>query len=415
MAETFTIFNHGTMSHRSRTDGEIIAEFGRAAVGTEYTDYLINDGPGSKSAGDNPMPGTFDPYTRNKEGKSVKGLQDAGFQQGERKKSLKDPSFMSMRKPSTLEGKALGTGWDDNVIHSIATISELQALPATINMIGWSRGAVTCTMIAYKLAEVYPQIAVNIFAVDPVAGLGNKGNVDAKTLKANVRNYIAILAMDESRTNFEAQDQSRLIIPETTNAIFLPFPGRHDTPVRLNASPPEAGRMVWLLALRFLTHFGSKLNPGLAPGLSGQEICNAYGKIRVKRADYHALRQRWYKPDLSNTGGVIKSREFLSSIDKYVVDADYFINEHHRKAFIRTYPMVYAFLFEGKVSDERQVWMEFKSMNNLTGLMDSLAIFGVKKPAPGHPFVLPYPGSGHTRGGTKQLRAQTNLTSMGVF
>lgn len=423
MAESFTIFNHGTGSHRSRTDGEIVAEFGRAAAGTEYSDYLITDGPGSDAADggavadpSNPMPGTFDPYTRDKAAKSVEGLKAAGFKVGTGiKLGLKDPKFMSMSKPSTLSGGATGKGWDDNVIHAIAAISELPTLPKTINMIGWSRGAVTCTKVAYKLADIYPQVAVNIFAVDPVAGLGNKSDADASELKVNVRNYIGILAMDEARTNFEPQDQRRLTISKMTNAIFLPFPGRHNTSVRLNNSPPESAQMVWSLASRFLTHFGSRFSRVLSPIYSGQEVCNAYGKIRISRADYHALRQRWYKPPVSSLGGKIQPREFLSSIDNYVVDADYFINEHHRESFIRTYPKVYTFLFEGKTSDERQVWQEFKSMYNLTGLMNSLGIFGVKRPDPGHPFVLPYPGSGHKRGGMKNLQARGSLLSMGLF
>jgi hypothetical protein len=415
MATTFTIFNHGTSSHRSRKDGEIIAELGRLANGTEYVDYLINDGPGSSGTTDNPMPGTYDPYTRDKVRKSVSALKDAGFEEGERKGSLKDPKFMSMKKPSTLGGLALGQGWDDNVIHSIATISELSNVPQTVNMIGWSRGAVTCTMIAYTLAEIYPQIAVNIFAIDPVAGLGNKGNINARTIQSNVRNYIGVLAMDEQRTNFEPQDRSRMIFDDKVNAIFLPFPGRHDTPVKLTGSPPEAGRMVWMLGLSFLRHFGTRFSSGLVPHLPPQEVCNAYGRIRMNRFDYRALRQRWYQPDISNVGGVVRQREFMTNIDKYVVDADYFINEHHRQTFMRTYPKVYAYLFEGKKGNERQVWEEFRSMYNLTGLMNSLAIFGVKRPKPGHPFVLPYPGSGHQRGGKHQLYAHANMTTMGVL
>ena len=415
MATTFTIFNHGTSSHRSRKDGEIIAELGRAATGTEYVDYLINDGPGSSGTSDNPMPGTYDPYTRGKETKSTAGLKAAGFTQGKRKSSLKDPSFMSMKKPSTVEGLAFGKGWDDNVIHSIATISELPSLPQTVNMVGWSRGAVTCTMIAYRLAEIYPQIAVNIFAIDPVAGLGNKGNIDARTIHSNVRNYIGILAMDEQRSNFEPQDRSRLIVDEKTNAIFLPFPGRHDTPVKLTGSPPEAGRMVWMLGLSFLRHFGSKFSSAIVPRLPPQEVCNAYARIRINRSDYHTLRQRWYQPDISNIGGVVRQREFMANIDKYVVDADYFINEHHRQTVMKTYPKAYAYLFEGKKGNERAVWQEFRSMYNLTGLMDSLAIFGVKKPKPGHPFVLPYPGCGHKRGGTHLLHAHANMSTMGVL
>ena len=190
----FTVFNHGTASHRSRTDGEIIAEFGRAAQGKEYVDFLITDGPGAtakEGAAPNekaPMAGTFDPYTKNKVEKSSAELQKAGFKVGFGVKHGlpgANPSYMSMNKPLKPTGLITGKGWDDNVIHAMAAISELNPLPTRINMIGWSRGAVTCTKMAYKLAELYPQIEVNIFAIDPVAGMGNKGDEDASALKTN--------------------------------------------------------------------------------------------------------------------------------------------------------------------------------------------------------------------------------------
>lgn len=422
MARIFTIFNHGTGSHRSRTDGEIISVFGKEAKGQEYTDFLITDGPGS-DLGDggatrdtaNPQPGTFDPYTRDKTEKSVAELEEAGFKVGLGVKTgLKDPAFMSMTKPSMARGLLTGRGWDDNVIHAIAAISELSPVPEVVNMIGWSRGAVTCAKMAYALADVYPQIGCNIFAIDPVAGTGNRSERDGSTLRENVRNYVATLAMHEQRGAFEPQDMSRVSVSKMTNAVFLPFPGKHDTSVKLRSTLGESAQVQWSLAFSFLTHFGTEFHSKIVPRFPGPELCNLYGRMRVAMSDYRALRQRWKNIGQAVQGGIAR-RDFMSRTDKYVIDADYFINEHHREVFIRTYPRVYRFLFEGQAGNERQVWEQFRSMYNLTGLMESLAIFGVEKPPPGHPFVLPPPGAGQKRGGMSQMGVRGNLVSMGVF
>ncbi len=135
--------------------------------------------------------------------------------------------------------------------------------------------------------------------------------------------------------------------------------------------------------------------------------------MRVKRAEYAALFEKeisWKHKALG-----VKTRDFVTSRDKYVVEGNYFINEHHRESFMRTYPQVYAFLFEGRQGADRQVWLEFKSMYNLRGLMDSLAMYGVKRPAQGHPFVLPPSGIGRSRGGIQQIGVRGSLMSMGAF
>lgn len=408
MPNVFTIFCHGTASHRSRTDKEIVTEFGKLAMGQEYRDFLILDGPGSGSgmdASENPLPGRFDPYTRNKVIKSKQVLKNAGFDG----KSIKNPKFMNLKKSNNLMGKLSGSGWDDNVIHAIATISELNPMPDRINMIGWSRGAVTCTKMAFKMQKIYPQIEFNIFAIDPVAGTGNRAKEDNKTIKENVRNYIAILMVGEQRKIMQPQDMDRVTISKMTNAIFLPFPGVHSTAVK-HVAEGDTANVVWSLAYSFLTHFGTNFDKSLAPRYSGSEICNLYGKMVTKNKGGNVpqkLKMQAVRID--------KTRNFASCMDKYVIDADYFINEHHRETFIRTYPKVYAFLFEGRSGMEREVWLEFKLMYNLLGLMNSLARFGVQKPQPGHPFVLPPPGAGKSQGGIKQMGVRGSLLSMGVF
>jgi hypothetical protein len=64
----FTVFNHGTSARRDG-QGEIVAEFGRLAAGTEYTNFLICDGPGSNPA-TSVIPGQFNPFTRDKQEKN---------------------------------------------------------------------------------------------------------------------------------------------------------------------------------------------------------------------------------------------------------------------------------------------------------------------------------------------------------
>ena len=61
----FTILNCGTNFDRYKR-GELIADFGAEMAGTEYEQYLITDGVGAKGSKSNPLPGTFDPFTKNK-------------------------------------------------------------------------------------------------------------------------------------------------------------------------------------------------------------------------------------------------------------------------------------------------------------------------------------------------------------
>ena len=51
----------------------------------------------------------------------------------------------------------------------------------------------------------------------------------------------------------------------------------------------------------------------------------------------------------------------------------------------------------------------------IVGTGPSLAPFGVAKPNPGEPFVLPPMGSGHRRGSDTQLAQHINFVNLGLF
>jgi len=396
----FTIFNHGTNASRDG-EGELVAEFGRLAVGTEYRNFLICDGPGSEPR-TSVTPGQFNPFTRDKRPKSIFGKKEMGH--------------THINAPLT--GSITGAGWDDNVIHAIATIAELVPEPTTINMLGWSRGAVTCTKMAFKLREVFPQIPVNIFAVDPVAGIGNKGDKDASTIRGNVHNYLAVLSMHETRGFFKPQDIKRVTFTnQITNAIYLPFPGNHAGQVNLDKSVKrdlgEAAQMVWFLAMMFLEHFGTTFESQPSPHYDNREQCNLYAKMQIKMPAYKKT-----SPGLSGAPmGGRNTRDFVNHrMDQYVKYSEFFINEHHRRIFKRTFPRLYAWVFENQGNDAQGVTQEYNTTLYFNALNQTLLDIGfVTGKPPNTPTLIPIRGSGRQAVTILDQQLGAGMSAMGFY
>lgn len=321
---------------------------------------------------------------------------------------------------SALMGSLLGAGWGDNVIHAIAAIAELNPPPGTINMLGWSRGAVTCTKMAFRLSEIFPQMDVNIFAVDPVAGPGNKSEEDASTIRGNVKNYLAVLSMDETRGFFKPQDIKRMDFTNRgTNVIYLPFPGNHSGQVNLDKSVKkhlgEAPEMVWFLARKFLEFFGTRFTSAPSPLYDCKEQCNLYAKMQIKKPQYKKSR-----PSLLLGGplGGVKTRDFLKNrIDQYVEYSDFFINEHHRRIFERTFPPLYRWVFENQGTDSATVGRDFKSTENLLALRQTLIDIGFQPAQMGvtPTALVPVRGSGHQAVGALRQQITASMSAMGLY
>ncbi|WP_206957128.1 DUF5621 domain-containing protein [Trinickia acidisoli] len=398
----FTVFNHGTCASRDGT-GEIVAEFGRLAAGTEYKDFLICDGPGS-SPTTSVIPGQFNPFTRDKQPKATFGNKELGH------------THINWK----VTGVMSGAGWDDNVMHAVATIAELSPAPKTVNMLGWSRGAVTCTKLAYKLREIFPDIAVNIFAVDPVAGIGNKSDVDASTIRGNVKNYLAVLSMHETRGFFKPQDAKRVTFTNAaTNAVFVPFPGNHSGQVNLDKNVSknqgEAAQMVWFLAWKFLDHFGTRFISPPSPSYNELEQCNLYAKMKQKMPGYKKTSPGTIASAFMGGG---KTRDYLNNrIDQYVKFSDFFISEHHRRIFKRTLPHLYRWVFENQGSDTAAVIQDFKKAEFYPALKQTLVDAGFQQTRlSGVPTVLlPIRGGGQQAVDISAQQLTASMSSMGLY
>lgn len=80
----------------------------------------------------------------------------------------------------------------------IKTFRKDGIIPTRVNLLGWSRGGISCHMLANAMSRdaALKHIPVNIFAIDPVPGIGNFQENRVK-LESNVKEYIAFYARDE--------------------------------------------------------------------------------------------------------------------------------------------------------------------------------------------------------------------------
>jgi len=319
MPAVFSIYNCGTSHNRQNLD-ETVADLARRTVGAENRDWMINDGPGSSShavgksaslaerslAAQAKTPGTWNPVT-----------------------GLKKDSFFEATR-----GVISGSGWEDNVAHTMAVLNATIDLPRTINMVGWSRGAITCFMIAHALYSD-PRtngIEVNIFAFDPVPGPGNFDDPDKVTLPGNVRRYAAVVQEDERRKIF----RPTLIDADQAPGIktrFYYMPGGHSTEVFRTKS--EVALIAAYLAHHFLQKHGTQLQNSIQ--LTPRDMCELYAKVRIDIAQYQAM-----------GGGILQllGREHRVVPNRFQ-DTSYFINDHHASQFRKTFPQIWSALDRG--------------------------------------------------------------------
>ncbi len=319
MPEVFSIYNCGTSHNRQNLD-ETVADLARRSAGAENRDWMINDGPGSHShdpgksgtaldrglAAQASAPGTRDPVT---------GLEEAS-------------NFAVIR------GMISGYGWEHNVEHTMAVLNGTLDLPRTINMAGWSRGAITCFMIAHALSE-NPRtnaIAVNIFALDPVPGPGNFDDPDKVTLPANVQHYSAVVQQDERRKIF----RPALIDEDAAPGIktrFYYMPGGHSTGVFRTKN--EIGLIATFLVHKFLQKHGTRLSGAIE--LTPRDLCELYAKVRLDIAEY----------ERSGGGALLLLGKQRRTLPNRFQDTAYFINDHHANQFRKTFPLVWSALEQG--------------------------------------------------------------------
>lgn len=297
-----TIFFCGTGSNKFDThhenfwNGELISTLAANHCGREFAEWIVVDGPGSGNLQ------ADDLFTKTKE----YGLSGTLFGKGWEENVQHALNIIRgrcdwQREQLTEAGynrlKAAGIPIDDVKVEGswmwrkynygdrsitqqklqegiIRTFRKDGVIPTRVNLVGWSRGGISCHMLANAMLKdsQLKNIPVNIFALDPVPGIGNFQEHRVK-LGSNVKEYVAFYARDERSKGFSC------VIPQTatgTKTSVYPMAGRHatmagnataDGGVPASASDlrtlMEPGRFVRHYAETCLKRWGVQLNKTL--------------------------------------------------------------------------------------------------------------------------------------------------------
>lgn len=370
MPVSFTVFCHGTGRHRGRRAWDIVQVMHNCADGSDYEDYLILDGPAGHSEW---VPkDVYDAQYRSQAHVEVQGnnLRDLHLMAGDfdpdvdtltpKSRGLLNPSYAKMpfgTLHTTVQGKGVGS----NVKHALAVIrrkfvkhGNVSKRLRCINLLGWSRGGVTCIKIANRLWQD-PQlkhVPVNLFAVDPVPGDSHYKNADSHNIPPNVKNLIVLLAMHEKRDGFHPVDldsvrfdgealtaENDFDIAEKWNHLWLPLPGVHNSIPQPHKPLLGPGMIGFQLCYQFLSYHGtafkhSPFSKSVYP-INDKTMCWLYADMINKMRIYEA---HGHKEHSFFKGGGEHVRTFNQQLHKYRTHGHLFLNEHHRRCFINAYP-----------------------------------------------------------------------------
>ncbi|MFY9513621.1 MAG: hypothetical protein WAQ05_21880 [Rubrivivax sp.] len=322
----WTIYNHGTnaSSLKGPDSGEIVNLFGNNDRRPLMKGKIVTEGVGSIGAPHD----IVQSFSRDaKSGVYTRTVES------------------TPAKKATAYHGATGVGVQQNVDSTVELIRALNLAghkPEAINMLGWSRGAVTCIRIAWKLWQSQDanirNIPINIFAVDPVAGFGHNSEVDATTLTPNVKQYLATLATGEKRRFFKPIAGNRLTVvdPTETKTWVLPMPGHHSD-TAMNDNP--TGRVVFNLAYRFLNAVNTPVPAMRHYMLDPVATWKHYETTMVDSSSVHTTKT---KQSLA-MGGKAYSRAGEAQAQGF--GEQFFPNVHARRVFEAAYPVHYEAYF----------------------------------------------------------------------
>lgn len=301
--------------------GELVSTLAQNNQGREFAQWFIVDGPGSGNLQEDDLWVESPNYSDIKGSLFGRGWEEnvnhalclmKGHFDWQREK-LTEQQYNQLKKAGIpiedvkVTGSFLWRKYDYGARH--VTQQQLQQqiirifrkdgiIPTQVNLVGWSRGGITCHMLANAMLAD-PQlkdIPVNIFAIDPVPGPLNF-QPEKVSLGKNVKEYVGFYARDERSKGFTC------VIPTVaadTKMHIFPISGRHATLVgnaSIDGSEGEnalyaPGIVVRHFAEVCLTRWGCDLANKLA--LTDTQITDYHTDIANDADKYIAMRRKTY-------------------------------------------------------------------------------------------------------------------------
>lgn len=322
-----TVYFCGTGSHRfddtnpNFWNGELVSTLAANDQGKEYAHWIAVDGPGSGDQQADELfveSGGYYNWNQTLFGKGWEenvqhALQIIKGQANWQRKELSEEEYQRLKAAGVPIPASTSTAswfwrtynYGDRKItpqmlqeQIIKQFRKDGIVPSQVNLVGWSRGGISCHMLANAMLadDALKKLPVNIFAIDPVPGVINFERHRVQ-LGENVKQYVGFYSRDERSKGFSC------VIPTThasTRCHVYPMPGRHATLVG-NASADgagsgkelaEPGLIVRHLAEVCLTRWGVKLNKML--NLSDDHLQNYHQAVGRDDEKYQAMRKHSY-------------------------------------------------------------------------------------------------------------------------
>lgn len=232
-----------------------------------YNVYCLGTGHSSNQA-ERLLPDIFRTYDRSPLGQKqlMEGLGTSAFVE-----TVRDANNGVAPRGMGWRGKAFGKGWGNVVMQVMAGLQAAhQAHPIEmVNLVGHSRGAVTCHMIAHAIDHAMPGVRCNIFAIDPVPGgvfdfspwwelsaaeraqLGLDGK-SPEFLPNNVIAHFSILMEKDTNPCFGVLGPGKLRGGDGTVFGYLPMYGKHGCCVKSDIDNVPASRIALSILLEHL-------------------------------------------------------------------------------------------------------------------------------------------------------------------
>lgn len=361
---TVTVFFSGTGAtsenhvHKSYAAGELVSVLAKNVIGKDNFDYIQVDGVGSGNLSEwkkQTLDNTYSALLGQLAGRGVDSnikhvinlltgnTQPAGYDYKSRASNL-----LSASKPFNRVSSAF-SAWkaqrDELELDLKSGLnaqmqmlsSERQRNPVTqLNLIGWSRGGVTCFELANALLKVpsLANIKVNIFALDPVPGGMNAFN-NYKTLGPNVKQIVCVFAQDERSLFFKARMPN---LHKSTKFYTTLMPGRHGTLVGASrTSGGSKGEHLLLgpgfvtrdFAEKILSSWGTRFKQSATLNLSKEQILELYKKMDGNKSLYKKMHSKVYTAKnlvVTTTSNRIAAHSNFPGLKK---EFDAAVNRHH--------------------------------------------------------------------------------------
>ena len=330
-----------------------------------YNVYCLGTGHSSNQA-ERLLPDIFRTYDRSPANRKqlMEGLGTSAFVQSVRNANNDEAaSGMGWR------GTAFGKGWGNVVMQVMAGLQAAhQTQPITlVNLVGHSRGAVTCHMIAHAIDHALPGVRCNIFAIDPVPGgvfdfspwwelskaeraqLGLDGK-SPEFLPDNVNAHFSILMEKDTNPCFGVLGPGKLRGGGGTVFGYLPMYGKHGCCVKSDLVNVPASRIALSILLEHLQTWHVLVDE--SKRLTPPQYAEAYAQIYLNAiadgdnpknvANYSKKKVAAVVLGAALSGGLVglmhgssywRNRR-ASDIPNDFRQNPYYLNTHHRDMFL---------------------------------------------------------------------------------